>query len=336
MLEITSLSHFNALKSSSDLLIIDFYATWCGPCKVISPVFSRLATQNAPTTSSSASPSGIVFAQVDVDKAKDVAQTCGITAMPTFQFYRGGRKIDEVKGADSQQLSTKVGWWVGEVKKASSGGSTSSSSSKPTASSSSKPAAGGAGTGTQSSGGGGNKPGSLRSLIDVEKGRLLNATLLSSVRNIASPPPAGYSLASTTTSPELLIYIPFTSAVYPSSISIRVAKGAELSTAPSKITVGSNVPVIFRKVEDKKTGEVKEESDLSMEGSMGKAENEQRFEVFSDEFVDGEVTLKLKGSKFGASAGSGVRSLLVRVERNLGGEGGVTKIGEMDVLGVRA
>mgnify|MGYP003663368537 CR=1 FL=1 len=335
MLEITSLSHFNALKSSSDLLIIDFYATWCGPCKVISPVFSRLATQNTPTTSSSASPSGIVFAQVDVDKAKDVAQTCGITAMPTFQFYRGGRKIDEVKGADSQQLSTKVGWWVGEVRKGMAGGSTSSSSSKPASGSTNTKPAGSTQSGGASAGGS-NKPGSLRSLIDVEKGRLLNATLLSSVRNIASPPPAGYSLASTTTSPELLIYIPFTSAVYPSSISIRVAKGAELSTAPSKITVGSNVPVIFRKVEDKKTGEVKEESDLSMEGSMGKAENEQRFEVFSDEFVDGEVVLKLKGSKFGASAGGGVKSLLVRVERNLGGEGGVTKIGEMDVLGVRA
>ena len=332
MLEITSLSHFNALKSSSDLLIIDFYATWCGPCKVISPVFSRLATQNAASPAGS-STGGVVFAQVDVDKAKDVAQSCGITAMPTFQFYRAGRKIDEVKGADSQQLSTKVGWWVGEVRKASPG--SSSSAQKPTASSSAKPAAASTQSGGASAGGAGNKPGSLRSLIDVEKGRLLNATLLSSVRNIASPPPAGYSLASTTTSPELLIYIPFTSPVYPSSISIRVAKGSELSTAPSKITVGSNVPVVFRRVEDKKTGETKEECDLSMEGSMGKAENEQRFEVYSDEFVEGCVTLKLKGSKFGPSAGGGVRSLLVRVERNLGGEGGVTKIGEMDVLGVK-
>ncbi|KAK0100166.1 hypothetical protein ONS95_008504 [Cadophora gregata] len=330
MLEITSLSHFNALKSSSSLLIIDFYATWCGPCKVISPVFSRLATQHGS--------SGIVFAQVDVDKAKDVAQTCGITAMPTFQFFRGGKKIDEVKGADSQQLSTKIGWWVGEVKKSDGrGGGASGSGTSTAAKGSAGTTQGGSSNGGASAGSGG--PGSLRSLIDVEKGRLLNATLLSSIRNIASPPPAGYSLASTSSSPKLLIYIPFTSPIYPSSLTIRVAKGSDLSTAPSKLTIGSNVPVSVRKIEDKKTGEVREENDLDMEGSMGRAENEQRFEVFSDEFVDGVVTLKLKGSKFGAGAsgGKGVRSLLVRVEGNLsGGEGGTTKIGEMDVLGVKA
>ncbi|KAG4433138.1 hypothetical protein IFR05_011380 [Cadophora sp. M221] len=309
MLEIKSLSQFNALKSSSSLLIIDFYATWCGPCKAISPVFGRLSTPHA----SSSAGTGIVFAQVDVDKAKDVAQTCGITAMPTFQFFRGGKKIDEVKGADVQQLSTKVGYYIGEAEKA--GGNTQGSGSS-----------GSGSTSTEK-----KTIGSLRSLIDVEKGRLVNATLLSSLRNIASPPPAGYSLASTGT-PKLLIYIPFTSAVIPSSITIRVAKGSDLTSAPSRITIGSNVPVTIRKLEDKKTGEMKETHDLDMDSSMGKAENEQAFNVFSDEFVGGEVTLKLKGSKFG----KGVKSLLVKVERNLSGEEGtITKIGEMDVLGVK-
>ncbi|KAL2066817.1 hypothetical protein VTL71DRAFT_1241 [Oculimacula yallundae] len=316
MLEIKSLSQFNALKSSSQLLIIDFYATWCGPCKAISPVFGRLATQNA-------SNSNIVFAQVDVDKAKDVAQTCGISAMPTFQFFRGGKKVDEVKGADQQQLSTKVGYYIGEVaKEAAKGGNTNTQS--------------GSGSGT---GGGDTKPGSLRSLIDVEKGRLVNATLLSSIRNIASPPPAGYSLASTA-SPKLLIYIPFTQPVIPSSISLRIASAnpkastanTDLSSAPSRLTIGANVPVSIRKVEDKKTGQVTEQHDLDMESSIGKAEADQSFNVFSDEYVDGKVELKLKGSKFG----KGVKSLLIRVERNLGGEEGVTKIGEMDVQGVKA
>ncbi|CZT42015.1 uncharacterized protein RSE6_01841 [Rhynchosporium secalis] len=316
MLEIKSISQFNALKSSSSLLIIDFYATWCGPCKAISPVFAKLSTPHA-------SSSSIVFAQVDVDKAKDVAQQCGISAMPTFQFYRGGKIIDEVKGADVQQLTTKVGYYIGEVGKPARNTSSSSNTQ-------------GSGSGS-GSGAGEKKVESLRSLIDVEEGRLVNATLLSSVRNIASPPPAGYSVASTST-PKVLIYIPFTSPVIPTSITIRIAaskppSSTDMQSAPSRLTIGSNVPVTFRKIEDKKTGQVSETNDLDMEESLKIAEADQSFNVFSDEFVDGKVELKLKGSKFG----KGVKSLLVRVERNLSGEEKtVTKIGEMDVLGIRA
>src|SRR5215469_1213644 len=107
MQEIKSLSEFNKLKTNT-LLIIDFYAVWCGPCKVISPTFDKLAKQHESSTS-------IIFAKVDVDKAKEVAQACGITAMPTFQFFKEGKKVDEVKGADPQQLTTKIGYYTAAV-----------------------------------------------------------------------------------------------------------------------------------------------------------------------------------------------------------------------------
>jgi thioredoxin 1 len=45
-----------------------------------------------------------VFAKVDVDKAKDVAEACKIKCMPTFQFFKGGEKIDELVGASSEKL----------------------------------------------------------------------------------------------------------------------------------------------------------------------------------------------------------------------------------------
>jgi thioredoxin len=293
MIEIKSLSQFNGLKASSSLLIIDFYATWCGPCKVISPAFSKFATQHA------ASPS-ITFAQVDVDKAKDVAQQCGITAMPTFQFYKGGKRVDEVKGADVQQLGTKVGYYTGLVAKE---GPTTPASSKE----------------------GAAAPGSLRGLIDVEGGRLLGHSIMSSVRNIASPPPAGYAVTSTSGA-KVLIYIPFTQAVTPSLLKITVDKAAQIN-APSRIQVGTNVPVKF--TTDK---EGVESNDLDMDASLAKAENTQAFNVFSDEYVDGVAELKMKASKF-----TSVKNLLIRIDANLSGEETkISKIKTLDLIGLKA
>ncbi|TAQ86213.1 hypothetical protein B7494_g5467 [Chlorociboria aeruginascens] len=287
MQELRSLSQFNKLKSSSTLLIIDFYATWCGPCKVISPHFERLAKLHGSSTST-------VFAKCDVDKANDVAQACGITAMPTFQFFKGGDKVDEVKGADVQQLTTKIGYYTAAARK-DEGANTSPGGQKA------------AGSKTEDS-----NPGSLRSLIDVGAGKLLNCSNLSSVLNVAKPPPAGNAVTSAS-GPKLLIYLPFTQAVTPSRLKIAIPKDS-IPHAPSRIQIGANVPVLVTKDKDGV-----ERSDLDME-SLSKAENAQAFNVFSDEYNDGVTELKLKASKF-----QGIKSLMVRVDANLSGEDTVVK-----------
>ncbi|TNY23616.1 thioredoxin-like protein, partial [Rhodotorula diobovata] len=71
---------------------IDFHAAWCGPCHAIAPVFEKLAAQYR----------GVTFAKVDVDKAQEIARAYKVTAMPTFAFVKGERKVHEVRGANAQ------------------------------------------------------------------------------------------------------------------------------------------------------------------------------------------------------------------------------------------
>ncbi|GAX20331.1 thioredoxin 1 [Fistulifera solaris] len=84
--------------SKTKLVVIDFSAEWCGPCKYIGPIFEKLSDEI----------DTVVFAKVDVDEADDVAGLCGISAMPTFQFFRNGQKVDEVMGANVDALNKKI------------------------------------------------------------------------------------------------------------------------------------------------------------------------------------------------------------------------------------
>jgi thiol-disulfide isomerase/thioredoxin len=278
-----SLDHTNSLSS---------------PCKMISPAFEKIAKQHE-------SSSFIVFAKCDVDKAKDVSQSCGITAMPTFQFFKDGKKADEVKGADVQQLTTKIGYYTSAATKENAAG-TNTGSSKP-----------------ESSGGAASAPGSLRSFIDIPASKLVNNSNLSSVKNIASPPPAGYAVASAMGS-KLLIHLPFTQPVSPSQLKITIAKDS-ISNAPSRIQIGTNVPIRMTK-----SPEGVESHDLDME-SLSRAENSQSFNIYSDDYVNGTAELKLKASKFTA-----VKSLTIRIDANMSGEEKiVSKVGQMDIIGVK-
>lgn len=300
MQEIKSLSQFNKLKANA-LLCVDFYATWCGPCKAISPVFERLAKQHEGSTS-------IIFAKCDVDKAKDVAQACDITAMPTFQFFNQSKKVDEVKGADVQQLTTKIGFYTSAAMKEGAGKGASAGESSKTGAS--KHAASG--------------PSSLGPLIDVDSSRMLNTSLLSNVRNIVSPPPAGYALASKAGA-QLLVHVPFTQVVTPGYLKITIGKDAA-PNAPSRIQVGTNVPVRITK-----SPEGVETNDLSMD-AIAKAENTQAFNIYSDEYVNGVAELKLKGSKF-----TSIKSLTIRIDANMSGEDStITKVGKFEIIGTKA
>ncbi|KAK0338260.1 hypothetical protein LTR91_005353 [Friedmanniomyces endolithicus] len=101
VVSITSAQHFRTITSSSTYTIVDFYATWCGPCKVISPIFEHLATAES-------KPGRITFCKVDVDAQREVAGTYGISAMPTFLILKGSSVKETVRGANATALRTAV------------------------------------------------------------------------------------------------------------------------------------------------------------------------------------------------------------------------------------
>lgn len=75
-------------------VVIDFFATWCGPCKRIAPTFEKLAE---------AFPN-VTFLKVDVDEAPELVNTFDVSAMPTFVFLKDGNEVKRVEGADMAGL----------------------------------------------------------------------------------------------------------------------------------------------------------------------------------------------------------------------------------------
>ncbi|KAM8960524.1 thioredoxin-like [Pelodytes ibericus] len=94
--EVENLEEFNKIlkESGSKLIVVDFTATWCGPCKMIAPFYHSLSEKYP----------DVIFLKVDVDDAQDVASHCGIKCMPTFHFYRNEKLEKEFSGANKEGL----------------------------------------------------------------------------------------------------------------------------------------------------------------------------------------------------------------------------------------
>jgi thioredoxin 1 len=86
-------------------VVVDFSATWCGPCRQLTPIIDELAKEYA---------GKVKVGKVDIDQSQDVAGRYGIMSVPTVLFFKGGQKIDTLIGLNAKSVyKAKIEGMVG-------------------------------------------------------------------------------------------------------------------------------------------------------------------------------------------------------------------------------
>jgi|TARA_B110000196_G_C20918527_1_gene554065 thioredoxin 1 len=88
VIELTS-QNFNQEIKNNNLLLVDFWAEWCGPCKSMHPIFTRMAKKYKQ----------IRFARVNVDDAQDIAMKYEVQSIPTFIMFKNAEVVNRMVGA---------------------------------------------------------------------------------------------------------------------------------------------------------------------------------------------------------------------------------------------
>lgn len=73
---------------TNGVVVVDFFATWCGPCKMLTPVIEELSNEM----------DSVQFVKVDIDKSMDLAQQFKIVSVPTIKIFKDGREVDTIVG----------------------------------------------------------------------------------------------------------------------------------------------------------------------------------------------------------------------------------------------
>ena len=87
--KVTDASFADDVLLSDKPVVVDFWAEWCGPCKMVAPILEEIASQN----------DGIVIAKLNVDENPQTAAAYGITSIPTMSVFKGGQIVKTIIGA---------------------------------------------------------------------------------------------------------------------------------------------------------------------------------------------------------------------------------------------
>lgn len=83
-------SNFEQLMAQGKPMVVDFWATWCGPCRMVGPFIEQLAEEYADSA---------IIGKVDIDQEQDLAVQFGVRNIPTILFIKGGQIVDKQIGA---------------------------------------------------------------------------------------------------------------------------------------------------------------------------------------------------------------------------------------------
>jgi len=93
--ELTDANFQNEVIENEGLSVIDFWAVWCGPCRMIGPIIEELSDEYQ---------GKVLVGKVDVDSNQEVSMRFGVRSIPTILFIKGGEVVDKHVGATSKQI----------------------------------------------------------------------------------------------------------------------------------------------------------------------------------------------------------------------------------------
>ncbi len=82
-------SNFDSTVKANPKLVVDCWAAWCGPCRMMGPIIDRMAKENA---------GKVAFAKLNVDENPQISQSYRIMAIPTLLFFKDGQVVDQIVG----------------------------------------------------------------------------------------------------------------------------------------------------------------------------------------------------------------------------------------------